>query len=271
MHPAVRMQRTVVSTSRASLRVQGGEVAQSVQALREQMDGRLDKPLTYSDLVRVSQALSKGRHTQQVPTITNASALTCSEIGVRDLVRDLRRLGVTGTPLDDPNELARHRRGLTPERRLLVSRAQHRYEDALRTSLRMSLQGSLKDGRTVGESISRAHTAVSDRSGSVQRILITENSAAYNVSRQSALIVAARANPRIQQRWTELIDGNGKPLDNKVAQDSFAMHGTVVPVGQPFVIPADPRIAPVLHGRRVFYPPMRPHDRACLQPWIAHP
>lgn len=271
MHPAVRMQQGVVRASNASLRVQSGEIAQSVVALRERMSGRLALPIQSSDANNINRALSHGQHTIILLPETDNSAKVCSDLGLRDLLRDLHRLGVTGTPLDDPEEYERHRLGLTPQRQRLVVRARTRYERALQDALRVSLNEALHKKQTVGESISQAHTVVSGRSGSVQRIFLTENSAAYNASRQSALRVAVRANPHIQQRWTELIDGQGKPLDKRVAQDSFAMHGTVVPVGKPFIIPSDPRIAPVLHGKRVFYPPMRPNDRACLQPWIVKP
>ena len=268
MHPAVRMQRRVVAASNGGLRVQAGEVAQAVVGLRDEFDGKLERGLTYGDTLRITRALAHGRHTVAVPEVANTGALACSRAGVNDLIADLHRIGVTGTPLDDPEEAARHRVGVVPARRALVVRAQHRYEDVLTTAVRQSLQGSLHRKVTVGEAISASHSAVSDHSGSVRRVLITETSASYNAGRQSALIAVARTHPHLMQRWTELIDGKGRPLDKKVADDSFAMHGQLVKVGQPFLIPSDPRIASILHGKRVFYPPMRPADRAVLQPWI---
>ena len=70
----------------------------------------------------------------------------------------------------------------------------------------------------------------------------------------------------LRQRWTERINDQGKPLDNKVAPDSFAMHGIISDPGGMFIIPKDDRIQTEKQGKKIRFPPLRPNDRAVLTP-----
>jgi hypothetical protein len=70
----------------------------------------------------------------------------------------------------------------------------------------------------------------------------------------------------LMQRWTELVDdATGRPLDNRVAADSLAMHGQVAPPGGSFLMPA---AGGALAGQSWTHPPNRPNDRAVLTPWM---
>lgn len=103
----------------------------------------------------------------------------------------------------------------------------------------------------------------------IRRLAETEAMDAYNAAREDVLSRMG-GYPRLRLRWVERIDDRtGLPLDARVAPDSFAMHGLQTRPGQPFTIPNDRRIDPKLRGRKVRHPPLRPHDRAVVEPVLA--
>ena len=115
------------------------------------------------------------------------------------------------------------------------------------------------------ELLSAAERALRSQDYRAERIARTESMWGYNQSRYAMMRELGPANGLVQ-RWTEMIDDKGKPLDKKVAPDSFAMHGLVSSPGGMFTIPSDARIPAAKHGKRIKFPPMRPNDRAVLTP-----
>jgi len=138
-------------------------------------------------------------------------------------------------------------------------------KSAMQESVAHSVASStlLREGTTILDVLNRAAAAVSAQDDRTRRILRTEAQIGYNQARY-AMMKEMGARHGLMQRWTELIDANGKPLDNKVAPDSFAMHGLLAPPGTPFIIPNDDRIPAARHGKPILYPPLRPNDRAVL-------
>lgn len=106
-----------------------------------------------------------------------------------------------------------------------------------------------------------------------ERIVRTELSWAANATHSDGLGECKEALPDLKQRWLEhCTDGSPPiPMDDRVGDDSIAMHGQVVEPGSFFVMPPEsPMGKPVsrsLVGKTWSFPPNRPNDRATLSPW----
>lgn len=146
-------------------------------------------------------------------------------------------------------------------RRQAVRSLKHSMQEAIAHAVASSTL--LRDGVTVLDVLNRASAALTGQDDRVRRILRTETQIGYNQAR-FAMLKEMGHRHGLMQRWTEMIDANGKPLDNKVAPDSFAMHGLLAHPGKPFIIPNDDRIPAARHGKSILYPPLRPNDRAVL-------
>jgi hypothetical protein len=116
----------------------------------------------------------------------------------------------------------------------------------------------------------------------IERIARTEIASAYNLGMARGVAVGSKEVGEIGLRWCEKVDDQtGKPLDNRVAEDSLVLHGQVAFNGYNlpssartsaqlvggFEMPQDPRVRSDWWGRRYIRPPNRPYDRAVGQPW----
>jgi len=120
---------------------------------------------------------------------------------------------------------------------------------------------------TVAEAADVAMRAASSHAWEVERVLRTEASFAYNRARVNTIAAMASRDPRVMMRWTEMVDDRtGRPLDDRVAPDSIALHGQIAPPGQPFTMPAVSGLKTA--GQTYLHPPNRPNDRAVLVPWV---
>ena len=93
---------------------------------------------------------------------------------------------------------------------------------------------------------------------------------AYSATQADAMLEAREVLPDLMMRWTEHCDddANATPLDDRVAEDSIALHGQITPPGGWFTMPDDdPEVPQSLQGKRWQFPPNRPNDRAVLAPW----
>jgi hypothetical protein len=189
-----------------------------------------------------------------VPSIAKRTA-PLRVTGINDLRHDLLRLGVANTVLDHPEAPARHGGAFTEaERRLQVLAAGRWRVAANRATQQVSR--AAPDARPK-ELVDLAEAAVHQQSWRVERIARTEASRAYNQARSTGM--AAINLQGLRQQWQERIV-DGKPLDNRVAADSIAMHGQVKPVGVSFDDPT--------RGRKVAHPPNRPRDRSVVMPYL---
>lgn len=104
----------------------------------------------------------------------------------------------------------------------------------------------------------------------VDRLVRTEASYGYNLAQAAALQAFPKEDGRLVfGRWCERIDDvSGRALDNRVAEDSFVLHGQVTRPGGVFTMPDDPRAPAGMAGRTWAHPPNRPNDRAVLLPWM---
>lgn len=133
------------------------------------------------------------------------------------------------------------------------------------------LAGGLASGETTYQMITRI-----DRAGDVgwngaERIVRTELSYAYNATaRATNEEQASEYDGEIWNQWTEHVEG-GVPLDDRVGDDSLALHGQVAPPGgmftQPPTSPRGEEVSESLVGQTWMHPPNRPNDRSVLVPW----
>lgn len=94
---------------------------------------------------------------------------------------------------------------------------------------------------------------------------------AFNAAHSDAIVAAQEELPDLYERWTEYVDDRtGKPLDDRVANDSLVLHGQVVAKGGQFIMPPDSRVSAKVWNKRYDHPPNRPNDRAVLTPWRPH-
>lgn len=139
-----------------------------------------------------------------------------------------------------------------------------------------TIHEKLSTSLALGETTEQAMDRITDKATGgldlewwqAERIVRTECSWAYNSSTADSLKEAAQDVPELRQRWVEHCDDeSGQPNDDRVGEDSIALHGQVVATGKPFHAP--PWITWPKGQEKVFYfPPSRPNDRACLFPWF---
>lgn len=153
------------------------------------------------------------------------------------------------------------------------------YGSRLVKKIEQHLALSLVSGDTNAEAVERiAHTAHVEF-WRAERIVRTEQSWAAHATIVDGLKDSEAAIGELYMRWTELVSENGRPLDDRVAADSVAMHGQVARPGGLFTMPdsaasivihnryGESRVSDDLIGETWPHPPLRPHDRATIVPW----
>lgn len=197
------------------------------------------------------------------------SVVQARRAGFEDMRQELFRMGV--------------RQGLGPEgaNRYAMPSAQahlqqrHTALGRMRTAIQYEVGRQVRLAKSRGKEVrvldllTAAERALVTQDYRAERIARTETHIGYNQARYAMLRELGPRNGLVQ-RWTERIDDKGKALDNKVAPDSFAMHGIVSAPGGMFTIPNDDRIPAARHGKKIRFPPLRPNDRAVLTPALAN-
>lgn len=142
-------------------------------------------------------------------------------------------------------------------------------------NIKMRVHQALRDVTPemhVSDLISTTAETMHHEGWQLRRLVRTETSYAYNLAQTEGLQELASQDEfrgKVFSRWTERIDDfTGRPFDDKVAKDSFAMHGQVVVPGQYFRMPEGAPVSARLTGRSWPHPPNRPNDRAVLTPWM---
>lgn len=135
---------------------------------------------------------------------------------------------------------------------------------AAAAALSLSLQ------ETPMDAIDRLRAAADDAWWRGERIVHTEMAYAYNQAQADAIAEVAPFFDGLGKRWCELVDDvTGLPLDNRVGNDSIALHGQVVEHSGLFVMPPDPSVHRSFWNRSWFASPNRPNDRSITMPWRA--
>jgi len=127
---------------------------------------------------------------------------------------------------------------------------------------------SLISGENTEQAIERIRGVAQNEWWQGERIARTEISWAFNGTRRDGFEVAAEEIADLFMRWTEHCDDLGSPLDDRVGDDSIALHGQLARPGGRFVMPAGASgVSQKMWGDAWMFPPNRPNDRAVLLPW----
>lgn len=101
-----------------------------------------------------------------------------------------------------------------------------------------------------------------------ERIVRTEGSWATNRTHADGIEEASRVVPELMLRWVEHVSEDGRPLDDRVGEDSLVLHGQIVEPGGLFVMPEDPDVSEDMWGEMWMHPPNRPNDRSIVSAWF---
>lgn len=142
-----------------------------------------------------------------------------------------------------------------------------RYGDAVVGSVQEQLALSLATGETTAQAIDRVQPTIQGQWWQAERIVRTEYSYAFNATHADGIQAVSAEVDDLYQQWIEHVDDSGRPLDDRVGEDSIVLHGQVVKAGGMFVMPPDPRVSKTMWNKRFAHPPNRPNDRAVLTAW----
>lgn len=256
------------------------EVGNLERVLRKTYRGSGTRPLDPSQMrkLRTAAAATVRRAADRLERELDTSSRGSVEESLRGLTRFAGRLTGSGGALED--ESAFRAAAFAPRASLAPSRA--RALAAIQRDVDAAVQKRLvavatQDDARMSDALDAITAAVSENWWRVERVIRTEANYAYNAAQVEGVKILAESHPGMLMRWTELIDdASGEPFDNRVAADSFAMHGQVAPPGKAFRMPktlptgtgkSNKTIASLV-GQSWFHPPNRPNDRAVLMPWM---
>ena len=280
----VRADRVMDRSARAPARSAFNQVVGDLgRALRESERGQLSTGANASVIRRINSVAT--RHITQITNrlgeeldIATRQSL---EESLQGLVRFAGRVN-GGASLEDARmrDLIEQRRAsIVAARQTALLNLRNRLSD--RVFIRL-VDTSLTENAQVRDMLASVTDELEQNWWQIERVIRTESSFAYNSAQVDGVRAMAQQHPGMMLRWTELIDdATGQPFDNRVAADSFAMHGQVAPVGGVFTMPPSlPRTSPIkkqrgkrspierLVGQSWSHPPNRPNDRAVLTPWM---
>lgn len=197
----------------------------------------------------------------------------------RALIVDMKRMekAASGSVVQLPIEQAARFAGVVDMRRtslLKLSRtSMAKYGSSVVGKMEQAIGMSLLNGETGYKAITRVTEVMNGEWWRGERIVRTETAWAYNATQMDAIGDAAKSLPNLMMRWVEYVsDVTLQKLDVRVGDDSVAMHGQLARPGTFFTMPLFPprsglTISPTLAGQSWQFPPNRPNDRACVQPW----
>lgn len=150
-----------------------------------------------------------------------------------------------------------------------------RYGSHLVGTMETELGAAIATAENSTQAIDRVMRAAENEWWQAERIVRTELSYSSNASVRAGLDEqAAELDGDLWSRWSEHVTDGGVAMDDRVGEDSLAMHGQVAPPGgsftQPAVAPMGETVSPGLVGQSWEHPPNRPNDRSVLTPWRFH-
>lgn len=211
-------------------------------------------------------------------TALNDQSLLVQQASANALITDIKKLEkvASGATVRLPIEQASRFAGIVDKRRTsllkLNKTSMARYGSGVVAKVEQSIASSLLSGETGYKAIERVTETMDTEWWRAERIVRTETAWAYNATQMDAIGEATKEMPNMMMRWVEHVaDVTLSKLDTRVGDDSRAMHGQLVRAGGYFKMPllnrADLKISQGLLGQQWQFPPNRPNDRACVQPW----
>ena len=223
-------------------------------------------------LARIMQAVN-GKVGQAAVEVGIASA--------RQMLEDVARLErhFTGAFIELPVLEVATLHGIVHEQASSLMRIHEtslaRYGVRLVERMEGSLAASIASGETHGEAADGIIKIAGLEWRAAERIVRTELSYVANASSRAAADEQAdELDGDLWTRWSEHVTDGGVAMDDRVGDDSLALHGQVAPPGgmftQPPTAPRGQKVEESLVGKTFAHPPSRPNDRAVLVPWRAH-
>ena len=242
------------------------------RALGERSRKKMGVAATTADLgtiSRVAQAHLRAAYSLVGDRLVDAARIATAE-GASSLARFYTSMTGRASALDDPARVrvlaARRLPKVIAMRDAAAAQLANNAQAAIRAVLTGLRPGEVK----VGEAIGAAVEAADRQWWKVERVARTEGALAFNAAQEDGIALLAQAHPGLMKRWTELVsDLTGAPLDDRVGDDSIALHGQVARPGGLFVMPDTDKAPARMVGMSWSSPPNRPNDRATLLPW--HP
>lgn len=136
-----------------------------------------------------------------------------------------------------------------------------RYGPEVTRAVEHQMALSLTSGDTVADAVDRVQGAIADERWRAERIVRTEMSYSFGVTKQASMGVVAQEVPRLRKRLVAT-------HDDRTGEDSIELDGQTVDWDKPFVwYVKNSKGIPT--GRVVYYmqPPNRPNDREVVIPW----
>lgn len=219
--------------------------------------------------VRQGQALLSARMAGEQGDLTRQAQVD----SLRGLSSMIGKLEKQYTGADVPLSIDEAARfwGVIDKRRASLLK-QHRssmatYGSRVVESIQKNLALSLVQQETTEDAIDRVRKVAGNEWWQAERIVRTETAWAMNATHADGIAETAEDLGDMYMRWTEHVDDDGTPMDDRVGEDSIAMHGQVAKPGGKFMMPPDPEVSDSLIGKSWPFPPNRPNDRAVLSPW----
>lgn len=273
------LDRTAISSARTIL---DEEVAALERALNKVYRGAAQRPADPAAVrrLRLSAASAAQRTADRLARELEAAARAAAEESLRGLSRFAGRLTGSAGALEDETTFrttaGAPRAALAPGRRQALAGLRQAVDAAVRQKLILTVT---QDDARMSDVLGAISAGFTESWWQAERVIRTEASYAYNAAQVAGVETLSASHPGMMMRWTELIDdASGQPFDDRVAADSFAMHGQVAPPGGVFTMPGTlPARAPVERGKKKIaslvgqswvHPPNRPNDRAVLTPWM---
>lgn len=249
-----RLERTLARMARGSKRepltpLQAQQLLQQVREAQQAIAARLAKVLrpvlSEAQLTGVDQANEAMEDLER--SFTGALLdLPTAELAIRERIKDQR-----ASVLDRTNDTAWVNFGAALVIGMATAAAQS-----------LALQEPPMDA------IDRLREAADQNWWRGERIIHTEMAYAYNQAQADAIAEVAPFLDGMGKRWCELVDDvTGRPMDNRVGNDSLVLHGQVVEHSGLFVMPPDPIVHPSFWNKAWFSSPNRPNDRSITMPW----
>ena len=164
--------------------------------------------------------------------------------GLKGMLRDIRKYEkkFAGIATPVPIEEASRFWGVIDKSRSSLLRSSDtsmaRYGSRLVGEMEKQLAVSMVQGETAGDAIDRIQRTSDVEWWQGERIVRTENAWAYNATQADAVSDAQSDLPDLMMRWSEHVsDTTWQPLDDRVGDDSVAMHGQVARSGRQFTMP----------------------------------
>jgi hypothetical protein len=207
-----------------------------------------------------------------------AATVQTQNAALNALIKDIKKLEKksTGSIMQLPIETAARFAGVVDKHKTsllkLNATSMAKYGAGMVGKMEGALAQTLMQGESGFRAIDRITEVYDMEWWKAERVVRTEQAWAYNATQVDGVKAATETLPDMMVRWVEFVeDVTLRKLDDRVGDDSVAMHGQIAKPGGLFYMPPTPppglKISQSLVGMSWSNPPNRPNDRSVVQPW----